>query len=78
MTPKPSANSLKGRPWGSEWTLLAIEGPTLLVERLYEMGFLPGETVRLAGKVAFGGPWVIEVRGMTVALREKEAECLRI
>lgn len=77
MQNQPS-NPLAGRPPGTECTLKGIEGPTLLVERLYEIGFLPGETLRLRGKVPFGGPWLIEVRGTTVALRENEAECLRI
>ncbi len=57
-------------------TLHAIEGPPVVVERLYEIGFLPGETIRVLGRAPFGGPWIVEVRGVTVALRQSEAECL--
>jgi Fe2+ transport system protein FeoA len=71
-------NPLAGHRPGSEWLLKSIEGPSTLVERLYEIGFLPGETLRLHGKIPFGGPWLVEVRGMTVALRENEVRCLRI
>jgi Fe2+ transport system protein FeoA len=71
-------NPLQGRLAGSEWLLQGIEGPAVLVERLYEIGFLPGERIRLHGKIPLGGPWLIEVRGMTVALRENEVRCLRI
>lgn len=63
---------------GNHYILNAIEGPALVVERLYEIGFLPGETIRVYGKIPFGGPWLIGVRGVTIALRPSEAECLRI
>jgi Fe2+ transport system protein FeoA len=80
MTPplESSAPSLAEKPAGSRWRLAAIEGEAVLVERLYEIGFLPGETIQLHGRVPLGGPWLIEVRGMTVALRENEIRCLRI
>ncbi len=63
-------------PLGSRVVLKAVEGPGVLVERLYEMGFLPGESVWLKGRAPLRGPWIVEVRGATIALRAREAECL--
>lgn len=81
MNDKPTKSSPEhpflGQPMGSEWPLKSIDGPSVLVERLYEMGFLPGEKIRLQGKIPLGGPWLVEVRGVTIALRENEAQCLR-
>lgn len=78
MQKSVETNPLAGHPAGSEWLLKSIEGPATLVERLYEIGFLPGEMIRLSGRIPLGGPWLVEVRGMTVALRENEVRCLRI
>ena len=71
-------NLFKGKKPGSDFVLSSIEGPSVLVQRLYEIGFLPGERITLHGRVPLGGPWLVEVRGMTVALRENEVRCLRI
>lgn len=71
-------HTLQGQASGTSWVLKSIEGPALLVERLYEIGFLPGETIHLHGRTALGGPWLVEVRGTTVALRENEVQCLQV
>ncbi len=73
----PVHSVLRVEAKGSAWVLKSIEGPAVLVERLYEIGFLPGETITLLGKIPFGGPWLLFVRGATVAVRESEAQCLR-
>ena len=59
-------------------TIRAIEGHPILVERLYEMGFLPGETIQLTGRLLFGDPYIVEVRGIQMALRREELACLQI
>lgn len=67
----------RNTPIGGTAVLKSLNGPPTLVERLYEIGFLPGETLVFLGRAPFGGPWLFEVRGTTVALRDEEAECLR-
>lgn len=76
MDPTPAQNRCLFQR--GEYLLGYLEGPALMVERLYEIGFLPGEHFSVLGKIPFGGPWLICVRGVTVALRESEAECLRV
>jgi len=46
--------------------------------RLAELGFLPGERVRVVARAALGGPLAIRVGTGTFALRREEAACVRV
>jgi Fe2+ transport system protein FeoA len=63
---------------GTTVVLEAIEGEPVIVERLSELGFVPGESVLLRRRLVFNGPLIVEVRGVPVALRAEEASCLRV
>lgn len=60
-----------------EKTLLDLKGDPSLVERLTELGFVPGEKIRFLHQIVGKGPIVVEVRGVSIALREEEAKCLK-
>ena len=48
-------------------------------ERLEEIGFLPGEPVRLIARGAPGGdPLVVRIADSTFALRRAEAACIEV
>jgi ferrous iron transport protein A len=49
-----------------------------LAERLAELGFLPGERVRLLARALFGEPLAVRVGSDTFALRRAEAACVRV
>ncbi|HUO79670.1 MAG TPA: FeoA family protein [Steroidobacteraceae bacterium] len=49
-----------------------------LAERLAEIGFLPGERVRLLARGPFGEPLAVRVGSDTFALRRGEAACVRV
>jgi ferrous iron transport protein A len=49
-----------------------------LAERLAEIGFLPGERVRLLARALFGEPLAVRVGSDTFALRRSEAACIRV
>lgn len=53
-----------------------LEGDAVLLARLRELGFIPGEIATVKGRVAFGDPILVSIRNMTVALRKREAECV--
>lgn len=55
-----------------------LAGDPVLVARLREMGFIRGEEIELRGKAPFGEPLLVEIRGAVIALRLKEASCVRI
>ncbi len=63
---------------GFEGVVQSISGENVIVSRLYELGFLPGEKIRVVMKALFGGPVVVSVRGTSVALRRSEAVCIKV
>jgi len=58
----------------------AVAGvPEETVRRLTELGFLPGERVRIIAKGALGGePMAVRVGTATFALRLAEAQCIQV
>jgi ferrous iron transport protein A len=56
----------------------SLSGPESLKRRLMEIGFVPGSAVRFEMATPFGDPLVFSLRGSTIALRRKEAQCVRI
>lgn len=53
--------------------------PVELLRRLVEIGFLPGEQVRIVARGAFGGaPLAVRVGTSTFALRRLEARCVLV
>jgi ferrous iron transport protein A len=78
---KPSpknGTTLAQMPTNSEGPIVSLEGDAIVVSRLRELGFIIGETVRIAGRAPFGEPILIEIRGATVALRKSEAACVHL
>jgi len=49
-----------------------------LAVRLGELGFLPGEAIRVIAKASLGGPLAVRVAGGTFALRRSEAASVRV
>ena len=63
---------------GFSGVLLAVVGPSFVCDRLRELGFLPGEEIRLVMRTPMGEPLIVQARGATLALRKTEARCLRV
>lgn len=74
MNPK----TLVEAPVKFEGTISNLVGEDLLVSRLQELGFIRGEQVKIRGRAPFGEPLLVEVRGTTIALRKREAQCIQI
>lgn len=64
--------------YGQEASIRLVRGHSTLSERLQELGFTPGASVRLVAKAAFGGAMAFQVRGSTIALRRADAACIEI
>lgn len=56
----------------------SFAGPSLIQERLREMGLSVGTKLRLRGRVVLRGPWLVEYSDTVLALRDEEAVCLNI
>ncbi len=65
-------------PVNFEGKISSLAGEELLVNRLQELGFISGEHVRVRGRAPFGEPLLVEVRGTTIALRKREAQCIQL
>lgn len=63
---------LSALPKGAEATIVLIEDEDLSV-KLYEMGCLPGEKVRIENIAPFGDPIAITVSGYKLCIRKQEA-----
>jgi Fe2+ transport system protein FeoA len=65
-------------PVTSKGTIRDLQGDSVIVARLREMGFIRGEEVEIVGTAPFGEPILVELRGAVVALRRQEAQCVHL
>jgi ferrous iron transport protein A len=64
---------------GSRGTITKTTGPTEILRRLLEMGFLEGSPIEVMHEAPFGSdPIAVNVRGALVALRRAEANHIEI
>ncbi len=68
--------SLADKKNGFLGTVARLVGDKVLVERLAELGIIPGSEVSITGLIAFGDPLLVEVRETRIALRKSEAYCV--
>jgi Fe2+ transport system protein FeoA len=60
------------------YTIETLEGPDAECRRLLDLGLTPGEEMCIVQAVPLGDPLVVEVRGMRLALRRREAAWIRV
>ena len=63
---------------GSSAILERLEGDAFLTERLMDMGLCPGLEIEFFNRMVGGGPFVVRVQSVFLALREEEARCLKV
>jgi len=63
-------------PPGEEGTITELCGEPSLVQRLMELGFVPGEKVAVVKYAPLGDPLEIAIRGYHLSLRRGEAQCI--
>jgi ferrous iron transport protein A len=73
-----AASDLSSQKNGFSGTIRDLIGDEVLVSRLRELGFICGEVISIQGRAPFGEPIIVSVRGTSVALRKKEAQCIQI
>ena len=81
LTGDKSIQSLVDLPCGvvaSVTTVLAHEGDDTVVRRLAEIGFLPGETLKILARVPGGDPTAVRIGSSTFALHRHEARCIQV
>lgn len=68
--------TLAETPNQGEGEIQDLQGDSVVLARLRELGFTRGERVYVQGRAPFGEPIIVEIRGATVALRKQEAACV--
>jgi Fe2+ transport system protein FeoA len=63
---------------GKKLKVLKIEGDSIICDRLFEIGFCPNEEIEIHQQLLWNGPMIVGVRDTQVALREAEAQCIKI
>lgn len=63
---------------GQTATIAALDGEGTHLQRLLEMGLLPGATVELIGRAPLGDPLAIHLRGGRLAVRKADARRIRV
>jgi ferrous iron transport protein A len=60
-------------PQGQRASIEAVHGDDGIVQRLLEMGLLPGEEIEVIGFAPLGDPLEIRIRDYRLSLRRSEA-----
>lgn len=63
---------------GQRGIVEALEGTDALVQRLYEMGLLEGETIEVLGFAPLGDPMEIRLQDYRLSLRRNEASRVQV
>ena len=75
------AKSLVDLAFGEAATVVDVDARKAgqgIARRLAEIGFLPGESIRVLARVPGGEPLAVRIGGSTFALRRHEASCIRV
>lgn len=63
---------------GQEAVVSRVNGTSAVMMRLMEIGLIPGRTVSVVRRAAFGGPMQLQVDQTRVAVRTADAGCVEI
>lgn len=63
---------------GRRYLIKEIVGESSVVERISELGLVPGRQVSVLQKLPFSGPFVVRVQATYVSLRRDEVELVII
>lgn len=63
---------------GTEGSIVDVNGPAELQQRLLDLGFVPGTRIRVIRYATLGDPMQVEVHGYHLSLRKREARSVVI
>ncbi len=65
-------------PVGQNARVTSVNGNSVIVHRLMEMGMIPGAAVEMVKTAPFGDPIEVRVRGYSLAMRRNEADSIEV
>lgn len=72
------AISLRSLNVGDSGTIASVEAPGELNRRIRDMGLTPGSTVTVVGRAPLQDPVALRLSGVTIMLRNKEADYITV
>lgn len=70
--------SLRQLPVGVKGRIAAVEAPGEMGRRIRDMGIIPGTEIFVVGRAPLRDPVALRFSGVTVTLRNNEADYVRI
>ena len=58
--------------------IVEIQADASLTHRLLDLGLFAGVLVEVVSQMPFKGPLIVRAQGATLAMRRKEAECIKV
>lgn len=75
---RAARQSLGDQKSGFTGKVYDLQGHTSVIERLLELGFVPGKNVSILGKVLWGDPIVVQLESISISLRKTEAQSILV
>ncbi len=72
------AISLRSLSVGDTGTIATVDAPGELNRRIRDMGLTPGSTVTVVGRAPLQDPVALRLSGVTIMLRNKEADYITV
>ncbi len=72
------AISLRNLNVGDSGTIASVDAPGELNRRIRDMGLTPGSTVTVVGRAPLQDPVALRLSGVTIMLRNKEADYITV
>lgn len=63
---------------GESAIIRSIEGQESACMKLMDLGFTPGQEIRVLSTTIMNDPMAVSLRGTIIAIRRKEAICIKI
>lgn len=63
---------------GEKGVITSITGNTKLTKRLSALGCIEGTEIELKRRAPLGDPLIINFRGFDLAIRKRDAECIKL
>ena len=70
--------SLRNLQKGQKGKIISVEAQGEINQRIRDMGLIPGTTVSVVGRAPLGDPMALRISGVTISLRDNEADRIRI
>ncbi len=70
--------SLAELPEGKSGTITSIDTKSPTAQRLLDLGFVPGTTIKAMKRAPMGDPTTFEIRGYQLGLRRSESEIVEV